>query len=118
MMPLSISQLSPSETEAEIENLSNLLHQEFKTVRLYAIMSSLADAIANPPAWWTPTAKAVARIALGLRVAYGLGLLHGAVKASNILFDADPRIQIGDLSSIRLDTGADGGRLRDCVASF
>jgi hypothetical protein len=31
--------------------------------------------------------------------------LHSAVKASNILFDADRRIQIADFSPIRLETG-------------
>jgi serine/threonine protein kinase len=50
-------------------------------------------------------AKAVVGLALGLRFAHGLGLLHGAVKASNILFDADRRIQIADFSPIRLETG-------------
>jgi serine/threonine protein kinase len=44
-------------------------------------------------------------IVFGFRFAYGLGLLHGAVKASNILFDADRRIQIADFSPIRLETG-------------
>jgi serine/threonine protein kinase len=44
-------------------------------------------------------------IALGLRFARGLGLLHPAVKGSNILFDADRRIQIADFSPIRLETG-------------
>jgi serine/threonine protein kinase len=39
-------------------------------------------------------------------VAHGLGLLHGGLKASNILFDADRRIQIADFSPIRLETGA------------
>jgi serine/threonine protein kinase len=50
-------------------------------------------------------AKAVVGIALGLRFAHGLGLLHGAVQASNILLDADRRIQLADFSSIRLETG-------------
>jgi hypothetical protein len=113
------------EIEIEIENLLNLRHpmitpligcvlpvelsgqREFKTVRLYATEGSLADVLSNPPAWWTPTAKAkaVVGIALGLRFAHGLGLLHGAVKPSNILFDADRRIQIADFSPIRLKTG-------------
>jgi serine/threonine protein kinase len=44
-------------------------------------------------------------IALGLRFAHGLGLPHGVVKASNILFDADRWIQITDFSPIRLETG-------------
>jgi serine/threonine protein kinase len=80
---------------------------ELKTARLHASGGSLADVLANPPAWWTPTAKAkaVVGIALGLRFAHGLGLLHGAVKAGNVLFDADRRIQIADFSSIRLERG-------------
>jgi serine/threonine protein kinase len=74
---------------------------------LHASGLSLADVLANPPAWWTPTAKAkaVAGIALALRFAHCLGLLHGAVKAGNVLFDADRRIQLADFSVIRLETG-------------
>jgi serine/threonine protein kinase len=74
---------------------------------LYATGGFLATVLSNSPAWWTPTvkAKAVVGIALGLRFAHGLGLLHEVVKASNILFDADRRIQIADFSSIRLETG-------------
>jgi serine/threonine protein kinase len=86
--------------ETEIVNLLNLRHPmiapligriQFKTVRLYVADASLADVLSNPPAWWTPTAKAkaVVGIALGLRFVHALGLLHGAVKASNVLFDAD-----------------------------
>jgi hypothetical protein len=61
----------------------------------------------NPPAWWTPTAKtnAVVGIALGLWFAHVLELLHGVVKASHIVLDADPRIQIADFSPIHLETG-------------
>jgi serine/threonine protein kinase len=57
---------------------------------------------------WKPTAKAkaVAGIALGLRFAHGLGLLHGALKANNVLFDTERRIQIADFSPTRLNTGA------------
>jgi serine/threonine protein kinase len=109
----------------EIEKLLNLRHpliaphkpnvfpvesggrRELKTARLHASGGSLADIVLNPPAWWTPTAKAkaVVGIALALRFAHGLGLLHGAVKAGNVLFDADRRIQMADFSSIRLETG-------------
>jgi serine/threonine protein kinase len=74
---------------------------ELKFVRLYAPEGSLEDILSDLPAWWTPTTKAVAGIAL----AHGLGLLHGAVKASNILFDADRRMQRADFSPIRLETG-------------
>jgi serine/threonine protein kinase len=49
-------------------------------------------------------AKSVAGNALGLRCAHRLGLLHGGVKASNSLVDADRGIQIADFSLIRLET--------------
>jgi serine/threonine protein kinase len=75
---------------------------------VHAAGGSVADVLSAAPAWWTPTAKAtaVAGIALGLRFAHGLGLLHGGLKASNVLFDADRRIQIADFSPTRVDTGA------------
>jgi serine/threonine protein kinase len=112
--------------EREIENLLNLRHPlivpligcavpvecdgqwELKTVRQYASGVSLADVLSAPASWWTATAKAkvVVGIALALRFAHGLGLLHGAVKAENILFDADRGIQIADFSAIRLESGA------------
>jgi serine/threonine protein kinase len=102
----------------EIENLFNLQHpliapligfvfpiesggrRELKSARLHGCDGPLAIVLSSPPAWWTSTAKAKAlvRIALGLRFAHGLGLLHGAVKAANFLFDPDRRIQIADLS--------------------
>jgi serine/threonine protein kinase len=78
----------------------------------------------------TPTAKAkaVGRIALALRFAPGLGLLHGALKPGNVLFGADRRIQIADFTPIRLERGEvesfsgeeceEGGHFRVCVASF
>jgi serine/threonine protein kinase len=114
-----ISLSNPSDLnklETEIENLLNLRHpmiapligyvlsmnsteqRELKTVRLCAAEGSLADVLSNPPGWWTPTAKAkgVVGIALGVRFARGLGLLHGAVKPSNIFLGADRRIQIAD----------------------
>jgi serine/threonine protein kinase len=72
---------------------------------LHAAEGSLAAVLSVRPAWWTPTvkAKAVAGIALGLRFAHGLGLLHGGLKASNVLFDADGRVQIADFSPTRLE---------------
>jgi hypothetical protein len=117
--------LGRCQIESEIENLLNLRHpliaplfffalpaesggqRELKTLRLHTTGGSLADVFLNPPAWWTPTAKAKAAvgIALGLRFAHGLGLLHGAVKAENVLFDADQRIQLADFSPIRLESG-------------
>jgi serine/threonine protein kinase len=69
-------------------------------------------------------AKAVAGIALGLRFSHGLGLLHGGLKASNVFFDADRRIQIADFSAIRLERGevepfsGDGWALTADVSAF
>jgi serine/threonine protein kinase len=122
-VPLS-ALIGRGQIETEIENLLNLRHptiapligfvfpaessgrREFKTGRLHAAGGSLAAVLSAPPAWWTPTAKAkvVAGIALGLRFAHGLGLLHGGLKASNVLFDPCRRIQIADFSPIRLET--------------
>jgi serine/threonine protein kinase len=79
---------------------------ELKTVRLYASSDSLAGVLLNPPNWWTPTAKAIAGIALGFRFSPGHGFLHGAVKTGNILFDANHRIQIADFSLIHLQNSS------------
>jgi hypothetical protein len=69
-----------------------------KIVPLHAAGGSLADVLLNPPMWWTPTAKAKAVAVIGLAnwFAHGRGQLHGAVKARNVLFDADRRTQIAD----------------------
>jgi serine/threonine protein kinase len=45
----------------------------------------------------------LAGITLGIWFSHGRGLLHGPLKASNVLFDADPRIQIADFSPIHLE---------------
>jgi serine/threonine protein kinase len=72
-----------------------------KIARRYATGGSLAEVLSDAPA----KAKAIAGIALGLRFAHSLGLLHRGLKASNVLFDADRRIQIADFRPIRLQTG-------------
>jgi serine/threonine protein kinase len=114
--------IAKSQTESEIVNLMSLRYQlitssigfaestaprRLKIARPYAAGGSLAEVLFGVPAWWTPTAKAkaIAGIAISLRFAHSLGLLHGGVKASNVLFDADRRIQIADFSPIRLETG-------------
>jgi serine/threonine protein kinase len=113
------------EIETKIENLMNLRHptiaqlisfsfcvesggcREFKTARLHGAEGSLVNVFFSSPAWWTPTTKGkgVAGIALSLRFLYSLGLLHSDLKVSNVLFNADLRIQIVDFNSIRLDMG-------------
>jgi serine/threonine protein kinase len=122
-LPLSIERW---EIESEIQNLMNVRHPMiarligcafrrhprgwwiFRTMRVYAAEDSLAGVLLNPPVWWTPTmrAKAILGIALGLRFVHGFGLLHGAVKASNIFFDANHHVQIADFSPIRLENGS------------
>jgi serine/threonine protein kinase len=113
------------QVENEIENLINLQHHcitgpigfvfpsesaalgELKIGRLYVEGFSLAEVISISPEWWTATAKAkaVAGIVLGLRAAHNLGLFHGHLTASNILFDTDHRVQITDFGRIRLEMG-------------
>jgi serine/threonine protein kinase len=105
--------------ENELENLINLRHpciacpigfvfpiesdnrQEFQIVRMYFEGCSLLEVISVNPTWWTSTvkAKAVSGIVLGLRFAHSLGLLHGHLTTSNILFDSDHCIQIVDFNS-------------------
>jgi hypothetical protein len=117
-----VSQFEGLEVERAIENLSNLRHpliaaligfafsegeEELKIGRLYGAGGSLADVVSSNPAWWTPTPTAKAKaipvvgIALALRFSHGFGLLHGGLKASNILFDGGGRIQIADFNPMR-----------------
>jgi hypothetical protein len=112
---------SESQTESEIANLVSLRHpliaspigfaestapRRLKIARPYAAGGSLAEVLSDAPPWWTPTAKAkaIAGIALGLWFARNLGLLHGGLKASNVLFDVDRRIQIAHSSPICRET--------------
>jgi hypothetical protein len=113
------------EIETEIENLLTLWHpiiappigfalpgessgrRELKTTRLHAAEGSLAAVFSALPARCAHTAKAkaVAGIAVALRFVHSVGLLHGCLQVSNVLFDADLRIQIVDFSPISLETG-------------
>jgi hypothetical protein len=114
--------LAKSQTESEIANLVSSRHpliaspigfaestapRPLKIAWRYAVGDSPTEVPSDAPSWWTPMAKAkaIAGIALGLRSAHGLGLLHRGLKASNVLFDADQRIQIADFSPIRLEAG-------------
>jgi hypothetical protein len=118
-----------STIHCEMENLVQLRHpliavpvgfvfpfessvpRELKIARLWADCGSLADVLAAPPSWWTSTmkAKTIAGIALALRFAHSFGLLHGGLKASNVLFDSHQRILITDFSPVRLVQGDGGG---------
>jgi serine/threonine protein kinase len=76
----------------------------FTIATRYCENGSLKDITANPPSWWTPTAKskAIVGIVHGMRFAHSFGCAHGALKSSNILFDKDGCVQITDLCSSRL----------------
>jgi hypothetical protein len=117
-----VSEFETGEVEREIENLSNLRHPliaapigfafsegegKLKIGRLHATGGSLAEVVSSNPAWWTPTAKAeaVVGIALALRFAHGLGLLHGGLNSGNVLFDGGGRLRIADFSPMRGDGG-------------
>jgi serine/threonine protein kinase len=50
-------------------------------------------------------AKVIAGIVLGLRFAHSLGLAHGHLTASRIVFDSDYRIQIVDFERILMEAG-------------
>jgi serine/threonine protein kinase len=120
-----VSHFEAGEVEMEIEHLSNLRHplilspigfvlseggKKLKIGRLHAAGGSLANVVSSKPAWWTPTAKveAIVGIALALRFAHGLGLLHGSLNARNVLFDCGGRIQLADFGPLRRDGGFSG----------
>jgi serine/threonine protein kinase len=69
----------------------------------YFECGSLQDVLRRQPSWWTPAAKwiAITGIVMGMRFLHRFGLTHGALKPSNILFDADHRPHIVDFGSNR-----------------
>jgi hypothetical protein len=89
---------------------------------MHAAGGSLAVVVSSNQAWWTPTAKAeaVVAIALALRFAHGLGLLYGGLNAGNVLFDGEGRIQIADFSPMRRDAifSVEGWAPRVDVSAF
>jgi serine/threonine protein kinase len=106
------------EIEREIEKLMSVMHpciaapfgfvlpmasKELKIARLYSRSGSLKDILSARPLWWTPTAKAiaVAGIVLGMKFLHRVGLIHGGLKPSNILFDESHRTQIADFGRSR-----------------
>jgi serine/threonine protein kinase len=101
--------VAESQLENKIENLMNLRHpcitapigfvfriesgsrRELKIVRLYLEGCSLSEVLSVNPIWWTSAVKAktVAGIVLALRFAHSLGLIHGHLTGTNILFDSN-----------------------------
>jgi hypothetical protein len=108
--------------EHDIEKLMNLRHlciaarigfvfpiesgsrRELKIIRLYFEGCSLLEVVSVNPVWWASTVKAktFAGIVLGLRFAHSLGLVHGHLTGSNILFDFNHCIQIVDFDAVFL----------------
>jgi serine/threonine protein kinase len=84
---------------------------KLKIIRSY-MATTLSEVLLASPHWWTATAKAktVVGLVLALRFAHSFGLLHGSLKASNVLFDADGCMPIADFCINRL-SGRDGS---DC----
>jgi serine/threonine protein kinase len=127
-----------SQMENEIENLINLRHpciaapigfifpietdspQELKIVRLYLEGCSLSEVLSVRPAWWTSTVKAkvIAGIVLGLRFAHSLGLQHGHLTGSHIVFDSDHCIQIVDFKPILFQVDERRGEKKPQLGSF
>jgi hypothetical protein len=115
--------LEETAMEKEIEKIINVRHpciagligfvfgietgilEELKIIRLYFEGNSLSEVVSVNPVWWTSTVKAkvVAGIALGLRFAHSLGLFHGHLSATNILFDLEHCIQIINFDPIVLE---------------
>jgi serine/threonine protein kinase len=63
--------------------------------------TSLKDILANPPEWWTSTAKAlvVTGIVMGLMEIHKSGMVHRNLRPSNVLLDEKHRVQLCDLAS-------------------
>jgi hypothetical protein len=124
-----ISEFEAADIDREMENLSNLRHPliaapieltiaflegkgELEIGRLSAAGGSLAKVVLSNPVWWTPTPKARAAvgIALALRFEDCLGLLHGALKADNAIFDGEGRLRLTDFRPMRWGGGFSGKR--------
>jgi serine/threonine protein kinase len=104
--------------DQEIEILRNLRHaciacpigfvvpqQSRKLTIIRSFMdTTLSEVFSSSPHWWTATAQAktVIGLVLVLRFAHNLELLHGNLKARNVLFDTDGSIQIADFCMNRL----------------
>jgi serine/threonine protein kinase len=117
----------------EIEILQNLRHPcitgpigfvfppqsgKLKVIRSY-MDTTLSEVLSASPHWWTATAKAktVVGLVLALRFAHSLGLLHGSLKASNVLFDTRGSIHIADFCIDRL-SGCEGCDCRIGMGGF
>jgi hypothetical protein len=75
--------------------------RELKVLGISSESQSLFEVFRASPVWWTPTAKAVAGIVLGLRFTHSLGLVHGHFTTNSIAFDLNYGIQItGFLSGL------------------
>jgi hypothetical protein len=94
-----------------------------RIVRQYIIGDPLSKVVSTSPEWWTPTAKAkaVVGLAFGLRFAHSLGLVHGHLTGSNVVFTDEGMIQITDfymtgLRCLEINAGSDS-ETRDIFAN-
>jgi serine/threonine protein kinase len=72
-----------------------------KTATLYYCCDSLEEVQMNNPVWWTSTtkAKAIAGIALGMKSAHRMDIVHGSLNPNNIMFDENHCVHIVDFRS-------------------
>jgi serine/threonine protein kinase len=81
------------------------------TATVYYSSGSLKDVLDNSPMWWTATmkAKTIAGIALAMKSAHDLGIVHGSLKPNNILFDEAHYVHVVDfgVSSYQGGSGQD-----------
>jgi serine/threonine protein kinase len=80
-----------------------------KTATLYYGCGSLRDVLNNNPEWLAPTVKckAIAGIALGMRSAHLLGIIHGSLNPNNILFDDEHCVHLVGFCSNRFQSKRD-----------
>jgi serine/threonine protein kinase len=79
-----------------------------QTATLYYCCGSLQEVKADNPVWWTSTtkSKAIAGIALGMRSAHRMGIVHGSLNPNNILFDDDHCVHSVDFCSNRFEVSS------------
>jgi serine/threonine protein kinase len=80
--------------------------REVRIGTLFLPGPSLGDVISSVPAWWTPTAKAIAvtGIVIGMSEVHSAGLIHRDLRPPNIQFDIDHRPRIGGFGESRRES--------------
>jgi len=118
-------QSSMASRQREIEGLIQLVHEcilpiigyspsQFAILTEFMPNESLKEQLAKPPNLSllkdnTSKAMVIAGIALGMRFVHSRNMIHGDLKPSNILFDAEKRIRISDLETLKCAEWARNG---------